>query len=84
MNEKVELQKIKDDIQYIKKTITGNGEKGLIKTVELLRETIRNIQMTLVKLQSYAHIKNWILGGAVSILAAICSSLATYLIIYTR
>ena len=78
MTNEVELQKIKDDIKYIKKTITGNGETGLIKTVELLRETIGNIQTTLVKLQSYAHFKNWILGGAVSILTAICGSLATY------
>ncbi len=84
MKIEVELQKIKDDINYIKKTITGNGEKGLINIVGLLGETVGNIQQTLVKLQSYAHLKNWILGGAVSILLAVCSSLATYLIMHTR
>ena len=31
MNKEVELQKMKDDIKYIKKSLTGNGEKGLMK-----------------------------------------------------
>lgn len=73
--DEVEIQKMKDDIKYIKKSITGNGEKGLMKTVELLRDTIANIHITLVKLQSYSHLKNWILGGAVAFLMAITSFL---------
>ena len=73
------MQKIKDDIDYIKKTITGNGEKGLIKTVELLRETISNIQIVLVKLESYNHLKNWILGGCITFLLACLTALITYL-----
>ena len=79
MNIGLELQKIKDDINYIKKTITGNGEKGLIKTVELLRETIVNIQIVLVKHQSYNHLKNWILGGVITFLLAVLTGLVTYL-----
>ena len=75
----VEIQKIKDDIAYIKKTITGNGETGLMKTVESLRETIGNIQIVLVKIQGYNHLKNWILGSAVTILITACGSLITYI-----
>ncbi len=79
MTNKVEIQKIKDDIAYIKKTITGNGEKGLIKTVDLLRETIAKIQITLTKLESYNHLKNWILGGTITGLLAMLTALITYL-----
>ena len=76
---RIEMQKMKDDIAYIKKTISGNGEKGLIKTVELLRETITNIQIVIVKLQSYNHLKNWILGGTITFLLAMLTALVTYL-----
>ncbi len=76
---KVEIQKIKDDIGYIKKTLAGNGEKGLIKTVESLREVITNIQIVLTKLQDYSHLKNWILGGAITLLLSAVSILVTYL-----
>ncbi len=71
----IEIQKMKDDINYIKKSLAGNGEKGLMKVVESLRETIASIQITLVKLQSYSHLKNWILGGAVAVLLAVTSFL---------
>ena len=70
MSQETEFQKVKDDISYIKRTITGNGETGLIKTVELLRETIANIQQTLIKLGEYAHLKNWIMGSTITVLAS--------------
>ncbi len=78
MSIELEIQKLKDDINYIKKSLAGNGEQGLMKTVRALRETVGNIQITLVKLQSYNHLKNWILGGAVTVLFAISSALGTY------
>ncbi len=81
MTYEVELQKIKDDINYIKKTIAGNGETGLIKTVISLRETIANIQIVLTKLESYNHLKNWILGGAITFLLTVLGSLVTYLML---
>ncbi len=78
-NKEVELQKMQDDIKYIKKSLAGNGEQGLMKTVRLLRETVENIQIVLVKLQSYNHLKNWILGSAITFLLTACGSLITYL-----
>ena len=76
----VEIQKIKDDIAYIKKVVAGNGEKGLIKTVELLRETIGNIQIVLTKLEGNNHLKNWILGGMITILSGICGALLMWIV----
>ena len=70
MSKETEFQKVKDDVSYIKKVLAGNGETGLQKTVELLRETIENIQIVLVKLQDYAHLKNWIMGSVITVLAS--------------
>ena len=79
MSKEIEMQKMKDDIKYIKRSLAGNGEKGLMKTVESLKEVISNIQMVLVKLESYNHLKNWILGGAITFLLAILTAVVTYL-----
>ena len=79
MNKEVELQKMKDDIKYIKRALAGNGEKGLMKVVESLKETITNIQIVLVKLQEYSHFKNWLFGVTITVLATACGSLITYL-----
>ncbi|KKM50798.1 hypothetical protein LCGC14_1555820 [marine sediment metagenome] len=68
-----EFQKVKDDLSYIKKTLAGNGEEGLIKQTQKQTEAI-------IKIQSYNHLKNWILGSAVTVLATICGSLATFIL----
>lgn len=78
-NKEVELQKMQDDIKYIKRALAGNGEKGLMKTVESLKEVIANIQNVLVKLESYSHLKNWILGSAITFLLACLTALLTYM-----
>ena len=79
MSIELEMQKLKDDIKYIKNALAGNGEKGLMKVVSDLKDTVGNIQIVLVKLESYNHLKNWILGGCITFLLAVLTGLITYL-----
>lgn len=54
-NKEAELQEIKDNIAYIKKSITGNGEEGLLRAVSKNSE---------FRLQSMANLEmiKWLLG----------------------
>ena len=73
MNKSIEFQKMKDDVAYIKKVLAGNGEDGLIKQTKKVSEAI-------IKIESYQHLKHWILYSAVTILVGICSFLIRYII----
>ena len=66
MTQATEFQKMKDDVAYIKKVLAGNGEDGLIKQTKKVSDAI-------IKIESYQHLKHWILYTAVTILfGAVC------------
>jgi hypothetical protein len=65
MKREIEFQKMKDDLAYIKKVLTGNGENGLIKQMRKVRESV-------IKIESMHNFRIWILYGAVTLLFGIC------------
>ena len=72
MSKETEFQKMKDDVAYIKKVLAGNGEDGLIKQTKKVGEAI-------IKIESYQHLKHWILYTAVTILVGIVGFLIRYI-----
>ncbi len=72
MTKAIEFQKMKDDVAYIKKVLTGNGEEGLIKQTKKVSDAI-------IKIESYQHLKHWILYSAVTILVGIVGFLVRYI-----
>ena len=73
-NNKIGIAEMHKDIQFIKERLTGNGEKGLFRKVDELTITVN-------KLKNYGHIKNWILGGAITVLSSIIGFLIGYKIL---
>ena len=72
MTKAIEIQKMKDDLAYIKKVLAGNGEDGLINQTKKVSEAI-------IKIESYQHLKHWILYTAVTILVGIVGFLIRYI-----
>lgn len=64
----VEKQKIKS----IEKVLFGNGVDGLVKKV-------RTVEDAVIIMQSYDHIKTWILGTAVSVLSVMVGAMSSYI-----
>lgn len=67
----IELTRIQDDVNYIKKVLTGNGEEGLIKQMSRMSDCI-------IRMTSYNHIKNWIMGSAITVLVSIVAFFLGY------
>jgi len=63
-NKEKELTEMGSDIKFIKSRLTGNGEKGMFRKVEELSVDVN-------KIKNYNHIKNWVLGSAITILSSI-------------
>ena len=73
MTKATEFQKMKDDVAYIKKVLAGNGEDGLIKQTKKVSEAI-------IKIESYQHLKHWILYSTVTILFGIVCFLVRHIL----
>lgn len=63
-NKEVEITQMSDNIKFIKNRLVGNGEKGLFRKFQELSDDVST-------LKNYNHIKNWVLGGAITILSSI-------------
>ena len=63
---------MKDDLGYIKKVLAGNGENGMIKQ-------LRKVSDAMIKIESYNHLKHWILYIAVTVLFGACMFLLRYI-----
>lgn len=75
-----EIGEMGQKIKNIEKILIGNGTEGLLKKMdELTSKIIPKIDKTLERLRNYSHLKNWIMGGVISILLMICAFLATQL-----
>jgi len=61
---------IREQLKTIFKILNSNGKKGLV-------ENVNDIRFQLVKLSSQFSIKQWIQRGAIAILIALVSWLAT-------
>ncbi len=57
-------------VKNMERILMGNGTEGLMRKMEESSEAI-------IKIQSYNHIKTWVLGGAVSFLLAMLTALTT-------
>ena len=64
MTSKLNMIEMHSDIKFIKERLTGNGEKGLFRKVDELAVVVN-------KLRNYNHIKNYILGGTITIMSAV-------------
>ncbi len=62
----------KQKIKNMEKVVFGNGDDGIVKRVRTIEEAITIIE-------SYNHIKTWILGVAVGFLSLLVGSMATYI-----
>ena len=62
----------KQKVKSLEKVIYGNGQDGLIRKVGVIEDAI-------IVIKSYNHIKTWILGVTVGVLALIVGSMATYI-----
>jgi len=67
-NYEKEIATIAQKLVSIEKNLFGNGVKGLVTKME---ETVENVN----KIKNYTHIRNWVLGGAVTVLASVCGFL---------
>lgn len=67
---------LSNDVKYLRKYLEGNGIKGLIPEFRDFKEEINK---NLNTLKNYNHLKNWIMGGVVTVLISLLSILLTYL-----
>ena len=75
-----EVALISQKVKTLTKILTGNGTNGMLKKMdELFTETIPEMRINMQKMESYSHIKNWVLGGAVAILVSVCSFLIAHI-----
>lgn len=71
---KSNLATISEKVHNIERTIMGNGIKGLLRKYdELVTKVIPKIKEDINTIKNYNHIKNWVLGGAITLLIGVLS-----------
>lgn len=64
-----DIATIKEQIATVFHILNGNGEDGLLKKLDRLSDAM-------IKLESYNHIKQWVMGTAITLLfGALCWAL---------
>ncbi len=64
------LSEVNQKVKNMERILMGNGTEGLMRKMEAA-------SVAIIKIQSYDHIKTWVLGGAVSFLLIMLSTITT-------
>ena len=70
MGKKCSLEGINTEVANIKNDLIGNGKKGLIRTVNEIKEDV-------IKIKENMKTKQWIYSGVIAILITISTFLVT-------